>query len=242
MSQSQTLYAKPERNVRLRNEIERQIDFAPQDWITGEPNQKGWNLSKTKRAIDAVLALIILAILSPILACIILAVRLTSKGPIFFAQDRTGYMGRRFKMYKFRTMVQDAEKQKAELGHLSHHASDSPDFKIKSDPRITPVGAFLRKFSLDELPQVYNVLKGDMSLIGPRPTSFGAEKYENHHLSRLGSLPGLTGIWQVSGRSNIDFDGRVILDRRYIVQQGPLQDFKILAMTPLAVLKGDGAY
>ena len=242
MSQSQTMHSTFVRNERLRNEIERQIDFTPQDWITGEPDQIGWNLSKTKRVIDAALALVVLAILTPILLCIILAVKLTSEGPIFFAQDRTGYMGRRFKMYKFRTMVQDAEKRKAELDHLSHHATDSPDFKIKLDPRITPVGAFLRKFSLDELPQVYNVLRGDMSLIGPRPTSFGADKYEDHHLARLASIPGLTGIWQVSGRSNIDFDGRVILDRRYIVQQGPMQDLKILVMTPFAVLKGDGAY
>ena len=230
------------RNVLLREEIDRRNDFDPQDWITGGAGQRGWNLSRTKRFIDAVFALVILTILTPILLCILLAVKLTSKGPIFFAQERTGYMGRRFKMYKFRTMVQDAEKLKAEFNHLSHHASDSPDFKIKSDPRITPVGSFLRKFSLDELPQIYNVLKGDMSLIGPRPTSFSAEKYEHHHLVRLASLPGLTGIWQVSGRSNIDFDGRVILDRRYIVQQGPMQDLKILMMTPFAVLKGDGAY
>ena len=151
-------------------------------------------------------------------------------------------MGRRFTMYKFRTMVADAENLKADLNHLSHHDAGSPDFKIKKDPRTTNIGLFLRKFSLDELPQLYNVFRGHMSLVGPRPTSFSAEKYNCHHLSRLASRPGLTGLWQVSGRSDVDFEGRVYLDTRYTQNQGPLQDIKILVKTPLVVLKGNGAY
>jgi len=234
--------SKTFRDENLRQRIKHQMDFVPENWVSSESGQKGWNLSLTKRLLDATVALVILLLLSPLFLCIVLAVKLTSEGPIFFAQYRTGFMGRRFKMYKFRTMVNNAEEIKKQLQHLSHHASDSPDFKIKKDPRITPVGTFLRKYSLDELPQIYNVLRGDMSVVGPRPTSFSADKYEEHHLARLASLPGLTGIWQVSGRSNIDFNGRVILDRRYIQEQGPYQDLTILVQTPLAVLKGDGAY
>ncbi|OUS24609.1 sugar transferase [Gammaproteobacteria bacterium 45_16_T64] len=242
MTQANVVRSEAFRDESLRQKIEHQVDFVPQHWVNGERGRTGWNLSRTKRVIDAGIAILVFLILSPLFIAIIAAVKLTSKGPIFFAQYRTGFMGRRFKMYKFRTMVHNAEEIKQQLGHLSHHAGDSPDFKIKKDPRITPIGVFLRKFSLDELPQIFNVLNGDMSVIGPRPTSFSVDKYEEHHLARLASLPGLTGIWQVSGRSNIDFNGRVILDRRYIQEQGPYQDFKILVKTPLAVLKGDGAY
>lgn len=226
----------------IRSSIEAQLDFDLRCWLTGKPNGRAWNLSRTKRLIDATIATLIVAFFAPLMMFIAIAIKLTSKGPVFFAQDRTGYMGRRFKMYKFRTMVQNAEELKAAMGHLNHHAQQSPDFKVKNDPRITPVGLFLRKYSLDELPQFYNVIKGDMRLVGPRPTSFGVERYEQHHLSRLASPPGLTGIWQISGRSNIDFDGRVELDRDYIRKQSPVQDIKILIKTPMAVLKGDGAY
>jgi lipopolysaccharide/colanic/teichoic acid biosynthesis glycosyltransferase len=183
-----------------------------------------------------------LVILFPLMAVIGIIIKLNSRGPIFFTQDRTGYMGRRFKMYKFRTMVDNAEEIKANVRHMSHHAADSPDFKVKNDPRITQFGLLLRKYSLDELPQIFNVLIGDMSLVGPRPTSFCAGAYKPDHLCRLASRPGLTCIWQISGRSNIDFDGRVELDRRYIENQGPWQDLVILFKTPIAVLKADGAY
>ncbi|PIE40845.1 MAG: sugar transferase [Gammaproteobacteria bacterium] len=226
----------------LRSAIEKQLrdHFHCKD--TDQMIHEGWNLSLTKRVIDASIALLVLLILSPLLIIIALAVKITSPGPVFFAQNRTGYLGRRFKMYKFRTMVQNAEELKKELAHLSHHDISSPDFKVKKDPRITPVGNFLRKYSLDELPQFYNVLKGNMRLVGPRPTSFPANDYQTDHLVRLAAHPGLTGIWQISGRSDIDFDGRVELDYEYIRQQGPIQDLKILILTPLAVLKAGGAY
>ncbi|MBL4608046.1 MAG: sugar transferase [Pseudomonadales bacterium] len=231
-----------ERDPDLRQQVGGKTNFQLQCWITGRHNEKGWIHSRTKRIIDIFITMIGLIILFPLMIVIALAVKLTSPGPIFFTQERTGYMGRRFSMYKFRTMVDNADDIKANLSHLSHHAKESPDFKIKNDPRITTVGLFLRKYSLDELPQIYNVVEGDMSLVGPRPTSFCVKTYEPHHMPRLASRPGLTCIWQISGRSNIDFNGRVDLDRRYIENQGPLQDLIILIKTPLAVLKADGAY
>lgn len=230
------------RDIGLRQEVRGNTGFQFRCWITGKQNKKGWIHSRTKRCIDVFFSIAALAILFPLMVLIGLTIKLSSRGPVFFAQERTGYMGRRFKMYKFRTMVNNAEDIKANVSHMSHHAADSPDFKVVDDPRVTPLGLFLRKYSLDELPQIYNVLKGDMSLVGPRPTSFCVRTYKSNHMSRLASRPGLTCIWQISGRSNIDFDGRVELDRRYIENQGPLQDLIILFKTPLAVIKADGAY
>lgn len=230
------------RNPQLRSRIDQQLNRKCRCPDTGQLTHEGWNLSITKRLTGAAIALGILLFLAPLLIMIAIAVKLTSKGPIFCAQERTGYLGRRFKMYKFRTMVWNAEELKAQLKHLSHQRLDSPDFKVRKDPRITPIGSFLRKYSLDELPQLYNVIKGDMRLVGPRPTSFSADTYNEDHLIRLAAPPGLTGIWQISGRSNIDFDERVELDYQYIVGQSAGQDLKILLKTPLAVLKGDGAY
>ncbi len=233
---------KCRRNRELRSSIEQQVSEHFRCDATGKATHAGWNVSRTKRYTDAAIATLVLVFLAPLMIFIALAIKLTSKGPVFFAQYRTGYLGRRFKMYKFRTMVHDAEKLKAELTHLSHHDNHSPDFKIKRDPRITRIGHFLRKYSLDELPQFYNVIKGDMRLVGPRPTSFPADRYQIEHLVRLAAPPGLTGIWQISGRSDIDFDDRVKLDAQYIRQQSFKQDLRILIKTPLAVLKGDGAY
>lgn len=230
------------RNQVLRYKIDLQLNTKLRCPDTGRLTHEGWNLSATKRYTGALIALGVLIALSPLMLMIAIAIKLTSKGPVFFAQERTGYLGRRFKMYKFRTMVCNAEELKAQLGHLSHQGANSPDFKVRKDPRITPIGRFLRKYSLDELPQFYNVVKGDMRLVGPRPTSFSADTYNDDHLIRLAAPPGLTGIWQISGRSDIDFDQRVQLDYQYIRDQSALQDMKILFMTPLAVLKGDGAY
>lgn len=244
-STSQTAELKAEyalRDVGLRKEIYQSTLFMLRCWITGKQNQKGWIHSRTKRVIDVFFSMSALVLFFPLMTFIGIVIKLNSRGPIFFTQDRTGYMGRRFKMYKFRTMVDNAEDIKGDVRYMSHHALDSPDFKVKFDPRITPLGLFLRKYSLDELPQIYNVLRGDMSLVGPRPTSFCVRTYKPDHLCRLASRPGLTCIWQISGRSNIDFDGRVELDRRYIENQGPWQDLVILFKTPFAVLKADGAY
>lgn len=195
-----------------------------------------------KRSVDVLLSLVIITVLAPVILAVAIGVKLSSTGPVFFIQYRTGYMGRRFRMYKFRTMVNDAEAQKEKLRHLSHHAVGSPDFKIANDPRITRIGAFLRKSSLDEVPNLVNVLLGEMSLVGPRPTSFDFETYEDDHLARLAVKPGITGLWQISGRSEVDFDERVALDLTYIENQSFLLDMKILLLTPLKVVVGKGAY
>jgi lipopolysaccharide/colanic/teichoic acid biosynthesis glycosyltransferase len=161
-------------------------------------------------------------------------------GPVFFTQDRTGKDGKRFKMYKFRTMVYNAEALKKELAHLNE--LEWPDFKISNDPRITRVGRFMRKTSLDELPQFINILKGEMSLVGPRPTSFKAETYELWQTERLDVIPGLTGLWQILGRSNLEFCERSCMDIIYIERRSILLDFLILFHTFSAVIKQRGAY
>jgi lipopolysaccharide/colanic/teichoic acid biosynthesis glycosyltransferase len=229
------------RNSVLRNQLEVQTHFEERGWLLGSSHGRCWNNSYTKRFLDAAIALLILISIAPLMLTIALLIKTTSQGPILFSQYRTGYKGRRFRMYKFRTMVTNAEAMKAELAHLNQHSS-SPDFKVKDDPRMTPIGKFLRKYSLDELPQLFNVVIGDMRLVGPRPTSFDITTYQSQHLRRLAAPPGLTGIWQVSGRSNIGFDERTVLDATYIQKQSPWQDLSILIRTPFAILKGDGAY
>jgi lipopolysaccharide/colanic/teichoic acid biosynthesis glycosyltransferase len=177
--------------------------------------------------------------LLPMLAICCLAIRLDSPGPIFFFQFRTGRGGRRFKMYKLRTMVKNAEELKEKYMHLN--LLTYPDFKIANDPRITRVGRFLRKTSLDELPQIFNVLRGDMTLVGPRPTSFKASTYSLWHTTRLELKPGLTGLWQVGGRNELDFDERVRLDIAYLRNQCLWLDLQIMFRTVGAVFSGRGA-
>ena len=200
-----------------------------------------WCLSRAKRLVDILGAGLILLTLSPVLMLIAIAIKLDSPGPVFFRQRRTGLVGRRFRIFKFRTMRQDAEKMKESLRSLNHHGPNSVDFKILDDPRVTRVGRYLRRASLDELPNFLNVLRGEMSLVGPRPTSFGIEVYEDRHLRRLAVPPGITGLWQISGRCEIDFEDRVKLDSKYIQGQSFLLDLKILLLTPVKVLGGRGA-
>jgi lipopolysaccharide/colanic/teichoic acid biosynthesis glycosyltransferase len=152
---------------------------------------------------------------------------------------RTGRYGLRFRLYKFRTMVPDAEERKSDLMHLNE--LQWPDFKIAEDPRVTRVGRLLRKSSLDELPQLLNILKGEMSFVGPRPTSFHPDTYKLWHTERLEVVPGLTGLWQVSGRSNLEFDDRVRLDIAYIRRRSLTLDLLILIRTFGAVWSQDGA-
>ena len=160
--------------------------------------------------------------------------------PSHFVQQRTGKGGRRFSMYKFRSMVPNAEELKAKYAHLNE--LQWPDFKITNDPRITRLGRFLRKTSLDEIPQLFNVLLGDMSLVGPRPTSFGAETYKLWQTERLDVLPGLTGLWQVEGRASLEFDDRLRLDIIYIERRSMMLDIVILFRTVYtAILKQQGA-
>jgi lipopolysaccharide/colanic/teichoic acid biosynthesis glycosyltransferase len=192
-----------------------------------------------KRAMDLVILTLAAPLVVPILAVVALLVRLDSPGPVIFMQYRTGRHGRRFKMYKFRTMVENAEELKASLAHLN--ILPAPDFKIVDDPRITRIGRFLRKTSLDELPQLLNVVRGEMTLVGPRPTSFAAHTYRLWHTERLELTPGLTGLWQIKARGDSTFDERLRLDIEYLDRASPLLDLQILAMTALAVLKRSGA-
>jgi len=174
---------------------------------------------------------------------IALAIKLDSPGPVLFGQMRVGLGGRRFRMLKFRTMRNGADAQKGSVAHLNH-TGDSRLFKIPNDPRVTRLGRVLRRWSLDELPQLWNVLVGDMSLIGPRPF-FEADLlgYEDHHFRRLGAKPGITGLWQVRGRSSVvDFEQVVRLDREYIEDWSLWLDLQILAGTVPAVLRRSGAY
>jgi lipopolysaccharide/colanic/teichoic acid biosynthesis glycosyltransferase len=199
--------------------------------------RRGFQLSK--RIFDISMCVIVIPFFMMLIGIIALAIYLDNPGPIFFKQKRTGKGGRRFGMYKFRTMVKNAEELKIKYAHLNEHTW--PDFKITNDPRVTRVGAFLRKTSLDELPQIFNVLKGDMSLVGPRPTSFAANTYSLWHTERLEVLPGITGLWQISGRKELDFDDRLRLDIEYIRRQSFWFDLWILFQTALAVISRRGA-
>lgn len=192
-----------------------------------------------KRIIDLLFCLALVPLLLPLFLLLVIAVRLDSPGPAMFVQERTGRHGVRFKMLKFRTMVRDAEELKASLSHLS--IVPPPDFKIIDDPRITRVGRFLRRTSLDELPQLVNVIKGDMSLVGPRPTSFAADTYALWHSRRLEVRPGVTGLWQVEGRNRADFDERLRLDVRYIDHMCLPVDLGIILATVASVARRSGA-
>lgn len=195
-------------------------------------------IQRRKRVFDLIIASTLLLASLPAWLLIALAIKLDGPGPILFKQDRTGLLGRRFKMFKFRTMVADAEQRKKDLMHKNIHGDSSPDFKVVDDPRITRVGSFLRQTSLDELPNLLNVLKGNMSIVGPRPTSFHASTYDSHHLSRLAIKPGITGLWQVSGRADVDFDQRTFLDVDYINRASLAVDMALLMRTPLKLRRG----
>jgi exopolysaccharide biosynthesis polyprenyl glycosylphosphotransferase len=193
-----------------------------------------------KRLLDISVSLAILAIALPVITLVALAIKLTSPGSVFFKQARLGLNGRKFTLYKFRTMIEDAHERRGEVEHLNEMTG--PVFKSKSDPRVTPVGRVLRRFSLDELPQLWNVFKGDMSLVGPRPPiPEEVASYHRWHRRRLSMKPGLTCLWQISGRNNIDFDRWMQLDLQYIDNWSPSLDLKILLRTIPAVLSGRGA-
>ncbi len=195
----------------------------------------------TKRVLDVFLAGLMLLFLSPLLLLVALLIKLTSEGPVFFVQTRLGFNKRLFGCYKFRTMVNNAEKLQMELEE--DNEMDGAAFKMKEDPRITPIGKFLRKTSIDELPQLFNVIKGDISLVGPRPLPVRDYKKfdKTWQCRRLSVLPGITCIWQISGRNNISFEKWMQLDMNYIDNWNILLDLKILFKTIPAVLKGHGA-
>ena len=192
-----------------------------------------------KRVFDLTTCVVVLPLVLILMVVIALAIRIDSRGPIVFVQLRTGRDARRFKMYKFRTMVENAEELKESLQHLN--ILPPPDFKIIDDPRITRVGRFLRKTSLDELPQLFNVLRGDMSLVGPRPTSFDSDTYSLWHTHRLEAPPGITGLWQIKGRNSMTFDERLRLDIYYVENRSFLLDLKIIFQTFTTVVSRSGA-
>lgn len=194
---------------------------------------------KIKDTIDIVLSILILIIISPFMAVIALLIKLEDNGPIFFKQERIGLNGRRFYCFKFRSMVTNAEAMKAELAEMNE--SDGPTFKIENDPRITKIGRILRKTSLDELPQFYNVIKGEMSVVGPRPPLLvEVQQYERLQLRRLSMKPGITCKWQVWGRNEVSFNEWMQMDLDYIDNWSLLLDFKIIFSTIGVVLKANG--
>ncbi len=194
-----------------------------------------------KRTMDIVGSGVGLLILSPLFAVTALLIKLEDGGPVFFASDRAGRLGAKFKMYKFRSMILNAEQLKEDL--LEQNETGGVIFKMKRDPRITRVGRIIRKLSIDELPQLYNVLKGDMSLVGPRPhPTKEVELYTLTDRRRLDVTPGLTCFWQISGRSDVDFNTQVGLDVQYIESQSFWGDVKLLLKTIPAVISGRGAY
>lgn len=194
-----------------------------------------------KRILDVVILVVSSPVWLPLLGVLALIVKMTSPhAPVFFNQRRTGKNGKRFTMYKFRTMVPNAEALKEQYRDLN--TLKWPDFKIPNDPRITGIGKILRKTSLDELPQVLNVLKGEMSLVGPRPTSFSADTYMLWETERLEVQPGLTGLWQICDRGRTNFDDRARLDIVYIQSRCLALDMEIIIRTFLSVVKMKGAY
>jgi exopolysaccharide biosynthesis polyprenyl glycosylphosphotransferase len=198
-------------------------------------------LQSLKRILDMLVTGMLIVLSLPLMLVTILAIKLDSPGPILFRQIRVGKWGRTFTCYKFRSMYIDAERRLAELREMNE--VDGPVFKIKNDPRVTKVGRVIRKLSIDELPQLYNVLKGEMSLVGPRPAlPHEVAQYTYDEIRRLNAMPGITGLQQVSGRSNIDFQRWIELDLQYISEQSFWKDLQILFKTIPAVLFSKGAY
>jgi len=205
--------------------------------------EEGWPIV-IKRVLDFTLSLLLLMALAPVLLLTAILIKLTSEGPVFFVQKRIGLNKRTFAIYKFRTMVVDAEKRLREIEHLNEVAG--PVFKIKNDPRLTPIGKFLRKTSIDELPQLFNVLSGDMSLVGPRPLQMRdyelfTEAGEDWQRCRFSVRPGITCLWQVNGRSSLPFHQWMELDLQYVRNWSLWLDLQILVKTVPAVLRGSGA-
>jgi exopolysaccharide biosynthesis polyprenyl glycosylphosphotransferase len=205
-----------------------------------EATIQGWNLV-VKRALDVVISAMALVLFSPVMLLIALLIKYDSPGPVLFRQERVGRGGRLFTLYKFRSMRQGADEEKRAL--LDRNQATGPLFKLRDDPRLTRVGRWLRRLSLDELPQLCNVLRGEISLVGPRPPiPSEVEQYQDWHRRRLDVPPGMTGLWQVSGRSELTFDEMVMLDLFYAENWSLLLDFKILLRTIPTVILGTGAY
>ncbi|HEU4345169.1 MAG TPA: sugar transferase [Candidatus Binatia bacterium] len=227
-------------NLRIARSYVDDLEGVPIVTIQSGP-QDSWQLA-TKRLIDIFGSVILLVALAPLFAIVAFLIRLDSPGPVFFAQERVGLNKRRFRIIKFRTMLDGSDQKQQMLEHLNE--AQGPVFKIKNDPRITRLGKFLRRFSIDELPQLINVLKGDMSLVGPRPLPVrDVERIDLHwHKRRFSIKPGITCLWQVNGRSDVRFNEWVRMDLDYIDKWSLGLDLKILMKTIPAVLRGPGAY
>jgi exopolysaccharide biosynthesis polyprenyl glycosylphosphotransferase len=194
-----------------------------------------------KRAFDFCFSLLFLLAAAPVMLLAALAVKLSSRGPVFYLSERIGLDGEPFQMIKFRSMVVDADRRLADLAHLDEGGGVL--FKIRQDPRVTPVGRFLRRCSIDELPQFINVLRGEMSVVGPRPPLRSeVESYDQHVRRRLLVRPGITGLWQISGRSDLAWEDSVRLDLSYVENWSMMSDLVIAASTAKAILRGSGAY
>lgn len=204
-------------------------------------NRKSFAFRFLKRSFDIVAASLALVVLSPVFLVTAIAIKADDKGPVFFSQMRAGKDGKDFKFYKFRSMCTDAEAQFENMQAQNEQTGNA--FKIKDDPRITKVGKFIRKYSIDELPQLVNVIRGDMSIVGPRPIlSHQMAKCGSYEKQRLAVRPGLTCIWQISGRANIKWEQWVELDLKYIREMSLFNDLKIIAKTVPVVLKVEGGY
>jgi len=248
-----TLHVFPEDWQGNREHSDRVVDSKLYSDLSKKSAKKPFPMAM-KRGIDIVGSILLLVLISPLLGAIALAIKLTSKGPVIFRQDRLGQFGKRFEFLKFRSMYVDNDHnmhreyvQKFIAGKTGNESSSENEpavFKIKNDPRVTPIGRFLRKTSLDEFPQFWNVLRGEMSLVGPRPpVPYEYEVYDFWHRRRvLEAKPGVTGLWQVTGRSRTCFDDMVRLDLRYSQSWSIWLDLRILLATPRAVLMGDGAF
>lgn len=246
-------YTRTEKDVRLMEELYNRFGRGTTSWANVR-NSSYYLFKKymwilviqstniLKRFLDITVSLTLLILLTPLFLITALAIRIESRGSAFYSQDRVGKWGRIFRIYKFRSMIVGADNIKEDL--LANNESKAGViFKMKNDPRITRVGKFIRKFSIDELPQVWNVFKGDMSLVGPRPPlPDEVNQYEYIDRRRLDTTPGITCMWQISGRSDIDFKGQVRLDVDYIQNQSFWEDIKILLKTIPVVLFGKGAY
>jgi exopolysaccharide biosynthesis polyprenyl glycosylphosphotransferase len=214
--------------------------------VSVPPAGLSWSSRALKRALDLVVASVALVLLAPVFGLIALLIELDSRGPVFFRQPRVGTNGGSFRIWKFRTMAADADRRKAEYEHLNMHRAPGGDprmFKIPDDPRVTRVGRVLRRYSLDELPQLINVLRGDMSLVGPRPLIPDEHRFVTDWAERrLAIRPGMTGLWQVLGRSGIPFDEMVRLDYVYVNTWSLWSDLRLLARTVPAVLGSNGRF
>ena len=209
-------------------------------WLNARPPVPRWRAA-FKRIVDVGLSLLLLLLLSPVFAAAAFAIKLASRGPVFFSQRRVGKGGQEFSIFKFRTMIDGAHLLHDDIAHLNE--IDGPALKIANDPRLHGLGPFLRRSSIDELPQLWNVLRGEMSLVGPRPAlPKEVESYQPHYFQRFSVPPGITGLWQTSGRANVPFRRWMAMDVWYARHWSPAVDLWLLACTIPAVIRGDGAW